>query len=379
MADQRVSAFRIEVPQGDLDDLADRLARARWPEPATAEGWAQGIPLDYLHALVEHWRTAYDWRAREAAFNQLPQVRVEVDGVAIHAFHVPSAVPGALPLVLTHGWPGSFVEFMQLVGPLTDPVAHGGDAADAFTVVIPSLPGYGWSGKPTTTGWGVEKIADAWAELMGVLGYERFGAQGGDWGATVTSALGARHPDRVVGIHMNMVVAFPGPDDGDPTEEELDGFAAFQHYQEHESGYSTEQRTRPQTIGYSLVDSPVGLAAWVVEKFAAWSDTDWDPVRAIGADRLLDNVMVYWLTRSGASSARLYWESFASPPTAPVDVPMGAAVFPKELFRASQRWAAHQYHDIRRWERMPRGGHFAALEQPELLLGEIREFFRPLR
>ncbi|HET9690520.1 MAG TPA: epoxide hydrolase [Acidimicrobiales bacterium] len=379
MADAPVTETRIEVPQTDLDDLAERLARARWPEPATVDGWRQGIPLDYLQALVGHWRTTYDWRAREAAFNRLPQVRTVVDGVGIHAFHVPSPVPGALPLVLTHGWPGSFVEFMELVGPLTDPAAFGGDPADAFSVVVPSLPGYGWSDKPVEAGWGVERIADAWAELMGRLGYDRFAAQGGDWGATVTTALGARHADRVVGIHLNMVVAFPGPDDGDPTEDEIDGLAAFAHYQAEEAGYSTQQRTRPQTVGYALVDSPVGQCAWIVEKLAAWSDTDGDPVAAFGADRVLDNVMVYWLTRSGASSARLYWESFASPPAAPVEVPMGAAIFPKELFRASQRWAARQYRDIRRWERMPRGGHFAALEQPELLLHEVREFFRPLR
>jgi pimeloyl-ACP methyl ester carboxylesterase len=374
-----ITPFRIDVPQADLDDLARRLAHTRWPEAETVGDWSQGIPLAYLRSLVQHWVDGYDWRAREARLNQLRQYRTTIDGLGIHFVHVPSPVAGALPLVLTHGWPGSIVEFAELVGPLTDPAAHGGDPADAFHVVCPSLPGYGWSERPTAPGWGIEHIADAWAVLMRRLGYERFGAQGGDWGSGVTTALGARHPARMIGIHLNMVSVGPPPGAGELTDEEQSALAAFAHYRDQESGYATQQATRPQTLGYGLLDSPVGQCAWIVEKFAAWSDTGNDPVRAIGADRILDNVMLYWLPGTGASSARLYWESFRRPRGSEVGVPMGAALFPKEIFTASRRWAEHTFTDIRRWEHMPRGGHFAALEQPELLLGEIRAFFRPLR
>lgn len=379
MAGDDVTPFSIEVPQADLDDLAARLARTRWPEPETVDDWSQGIPLGYLRPLVEHWAHSYDWREREARLNRFAQYRTTVDGLGIHFLHVRSPVAGAMPLVLTHGWPGSIAEFVEMIGPLTDPAAHGGDPADAFHVVCPSLPGYGFSDKPTAPGWGVERIADAWAVLMERLGYRRFAAQGGDWGAGITSALGARHPERVIGIHINMVVAFPGPSDGEMTDDERAALDRFQHYQDQEAGYSTQQATRPQTLGYALVDSPVGQCAWIVEKFRSWSDAGDDPVGAFGADRLLDNVMLYWLPGNGASSARLYWESFRRIRGTQVEVPMGAALFPKEIFTASRRWAAHQYTDIRRWEAMPRGGHFAAFEQPELLLGEIREFFRPLR
>lgn len=371
--------FRIDVPQAELDDLARRLAHTRWPEAETVQDWSQGIPLAYLQSLVEHWAGAYDWRLREARLNDLPQWRTTVDGLGIHFVHVPSPVAGALPLVLTHGWPGSIVEFAELVEPLADPAAHGGDPADAFHVVCPSLPGYGWSDRPATPGWGIDHVADAWVTLMGRLGYERFGAQGGDWGAGVTSALGARHPDRLVGIHLNMVSVGPPPDAGEMTEHERAAVAALARYREQEAGYATQQSTRPQTVGYALVDSPVGQCGWIVEKFAAWSDTDHDPVASIGADRLLDNVMLYWLPGTGASSARLYWESFGRSRGSAVEVPMGAAIFPKEIFSSSRRWAERVFHDIRRWEHMPRGGHFAAMEQPELLLGEIRAFFRPLR
>ena len=374
-----VEPHRIEVTGEALADLADRLARTRWPEAQPVGDWSQGIPLAYLQDLVAHWRDRYDWRACEAALNAWPQVRTTIDGLGIHAIHAASPVGGALPLVLTHGWPGSVTEFLDVLGPLTDPAAHGGDPADAFHVVCPSLPGFGWSDKPTTTGWGIERTADAWAELMGRLGYPRFGAQGGDWGSGVSTALGARHPDRVVGVHINMVVAFPGPDDGEPTDEERAALARYQRYVDQESGYSTQQRTRPQTVGYGLVDSPVGLCAWIVEKFAAWTDSGWDPVAALGADRLLDDVMAYWVTATGASSARLYWESFGVPRPAPVEVPVGVAVFPHDIFAASRRWAARQYRDIRRWEVMPSGGHFAAMEEPGLLVDEIRAFFRPLR
>ena len=379
MPDDEIVPFRIEVPQADLDDLARRLAATRWPEAETVPDWSQGVPLAYLRRLVEHWAGAYDWREREQRLNRMAQYRTNVDGVGIHFVHVTSPVRGALPLVLTHGWPGSVVEFAELVGPLTDPAAHGGDPADAFHVVCPSLPGYAWSDKPATPGWGVERIADAWATLMGRLGYDRFGAQGGDWGAAVTTALGGRHPQRVVGIHINMVVARPPQGGGDMTDEEQAALARLAHYRQQESGYSTQQATRPQTLAYALVDSPVGQCAWIVEKFKAWSDTGDDPVGALGADRLLDNVMLYWLPGTAASSARLYWESFGRVRPAPVPIPAGMALFPKEILTASRRWAERAYTDIRRWEYMPGGGHFAAMEQPDALLGEIRAFFRPLR
>jgi pimeloyl-ACP methyl ester carboxylesterase len=280
---------------------------------------------------------------------------------------------------MTHGWPGSIVEFLEVIGPLTDPAAHGANAADAFHVVCPSLPGYGFSDKPTTTGWGVERTATAWAELMARLGYDRYGAQGGDWGAAVTTRLAVLDPSHLVGIHLNMATAGPGRDADDLTEQEKAALVSLQHYDEWDSGYSKQQSTRPQTIGYSLLDSPAGLCAWIIEKFWSWSDTDGDPVAALGADRLLDNVMLYWLTRSGASSARMYWESFRARHRDQVDVPTGVSVFPKEIFRPSRRWAERRYVNIVHWEELDRGGHFAAFEQPDLFVDQVRKAFRGLR
>jgi pimeloyl-ACP methyl ester carboxylesterase len=338
------------------------------------------VPLTYLQALCEHWRNRYDWRARESRLNAFPQFRLEIDGLGIHFLHVRSPVSDALPLVMTHGWPGSIVEFLEVLAPLTDPEAHGGDARDAFHVVCPSLPGYGFSDKPAMTGWGVERTAGAWAELMARLGYERYGAQGGDWGSAVTTGLGVLDRAHVVGIHLNMVIAGPGRDmTDDLTEAEKDALTAMQHYQEWDSGYSKQQSTRPQTIGYSLVDSPVGLCAWILEKFWSWTDTDGDPVAVLGADRLLDNVMLYWLTRSGASSARMYWESFGSRPRDPVEVPTAVSIFPKEIFRPSRRWAERRYRNIVHWEEPHRGGHFAAFEQPALFVEQVRKGFAHAR
>ena len=380
MSDEIVP-FRVEVPEGELADLRERLARTRWPEPATVGDWSQGVPLDYLQALCGHWSEGYDWRAREARLNGPAQFRTEIGGLGIHFLHVRSPEPGALPLVLTHGWPGSIVEFLDVVGPLSDPAAHGGDPADAFHVVAPSLPGYGWSDKPSTTGWGIERVADAWATLMARLGYDRYGAQGGDWGAGVTSRLGLQDPGHLAGIHLNMVAAGPAPGQQDLDEEERRAIAALTRYSQHESGYSQQQATRPQTLGYGLTDSPVGQCAWILEKFCAWADCDGDPVGAFGADRLLDNIMLYWLSSSAASSARLYWESFASfaGGTRPVEVPAGASVFPKEIIRAPRKWAERTYTDLRYWNELDRGGHFAAFEQPELFVDEVRAFFRLVR
>ena len=378
-----ITPFLVQIPQSQLDDLHDRLRRTRWPEAEPVDDWSQGIPLAYVRQLCEYWLDGYDWRAAEARLNRFPQFRTEIDELPIHFLHVRSPHPDALPLVLTHGWPGSVVEFGKVIGPLTDPVAHGGDAADAFHVVCPSLPGYGFSGKPARTGWNAARIADAWDELMRRMGYDRYGAQGGDWGAMVTVGLGMRHPEHLAGLHLNMVIAFPDRSQReDLTEREQAAMASLRHYDDVDSGYSKEQGTRPQTIGYSLVDSPAGLCAWIVEKFWAWTDSDGDPLNVLTRDELLDNVMLYWLPGAGASSARMYWESFgklASLPENKMQVPVGCSVFPKEIFRPSRRWAEKQFTDIRYWNELEKGGHFAAFEQPELFVQEVRAAFRSCR
>lgn len=375
-----VRPFRIEIPEADLVDLRDRLARTRWPEPETVDDWSQGIPLAYTRELCDHWATRYDWRATEARLNALPQFLTAIDDLDIHFVHVRSPVDGALPIVLTHGWPGSIVEFEKAIGPLVDPVAHGGDAADAFHVVVPSLPGYGFSGKPTGTGWSVERIAGAWAQLMARLGYRRYGAQGGDWGAMVTASLGHQDPEHVAGIHLNMPMVAPGSLDlvGLTADEQvaLDSFADHRRWG---TGYSKEQSTRPQTVGYGLVDSPAGQAAWIIEKFWAWTDCDGHPEHVLSRDELLDNVMLYWLPATAASSARLYWESFVRPGFDEVTVPTGCSIFPKEIMRMSRRWAATRFTDIVYWNELDRGGHFAAFEQPGAFVDELRAFFRLVR
>ncbi len=371
--------FRIDVPDADIEELRARLRRTRWPEPATVQDWSQGVPLMYVQDLCRYWAESYDWSARQAWLNRFPQFRTEIDGLGIHFVHVQSPHTGALPLVLTHGWPGSFVEFLEVIGPLTDPPSHGGDAADAFHVVVPSLPGYAFSDKPASPGWGIERTARAWAALMARLGYERYGAQGGDWGAMVTTSLAGQDAAHVAGIHLNMVIGFPGPDDTDPTDAEQAALASLDFYQQQDSGYSKEQSTRPQTVGYGLVDSPAGQCAWILEKFWSWTDTGGDPVRALGADRLLDNVMLYWLPAAAASSARMYWESFNSVGLEAVHVPMGASIFPKEIFRSSRRWASHRFTDIRFWSEPAKGGHFAAFEQPAQFVTDVRAFFRTVR
>jgi epoxide hydrolase len=375
-----ITPFRIDIPEAGLDDLRQRLSRTRWPEPETVGDWSQGIPLAYIRDLCEYWATGYDWRRCEAALNRWPQFRTEIDGLDLHFLHVRSPREDATPLVITHGWPGSIIEFQKVIGPLTDPVAHGGDAADAFHLVVPSLPGYGFSAKPTRPGWSTLHTGDAWDELMGRLGYARYGAQGGDWGAQITTGLGMKHADHLIGIHLNMPIVLPDPDTmSDLTESEQAAMASLSHYMEWDSGYSKQQSTRPQTIGYALVDSPAGLCAWIVEKFWAWTDCDGDPANALTRDEMLDNVMLYWLTAAGASSARLYWESFAKPLLGPVEAPIGCSVFPKEIFRGSRRWAEKQFPTLRYWNEPPRGGHFAAFEQPELFVDEVRAAFRAFR
>jgi epoxide hydrolase len=375
-----ITPFTLAVPQDALDDLARRLDATRWPERETVDDWTQGAPLAKVRALAEHWRHGYDWRRCEARLNELGQFRTEIDGLGIHFLHVRSPHAGAMPLVLTHGWPGSVVEFLDVIGPLTDPVAHGGDAADAFHVVAPSLPGFGFSDKPASTGWDVARIAEGWITLMARLGYDRWVAQGGDWGAAVTTAIGVARPTGCAAIHVNMPLVFPDGDDfTDMTEREQAGLAAMVHYQESESGYSKQQSTRPQSLGYGLVDSPVGQAAWIYEKMWAWTDNDGEPESALSLDAMLDNIMLYWLPATGASSARLYWESLRSFGTRQLEIPVGVSIYPKELFRPSRRWAQRHMTNIIHWNELDRGGHFAAWEQPELFVGELRDCFRAVR
>jgi epoxide hydrolase len=338
------------------------------------------VPLSYLQDLCRYWAAEYDWRSREKYLNTFPQFRTEIDGLGIHFVHAVSPVEDALPLVITHGWPGSIVEFHKVIGPLSDPLKYGGRADDAFHVVCPSLPGYGFSDKPSRPGWGVEHIADAWAALMERLGYPRYGAQGGDWGAGVTRNLASRHPDHIAGIHLNMVVVVP---DSTATEEltdkERDFQASMQHYADHDSGYRKQQSTRPQTLGYGLVDSPAGQCGWIVEKFWSWTDSDGNPLNVLTRDEILDNVMLHWLPATGASSARLYWESDTSRPRDEVTVPSGCSIFPKEIIRPSRRWTENDFTDIRWWDEPARGGHFAAFEQPEIFVEQVRSFFRLVR
>jgi epoxide hydrolase len=386
MSDE-VARFRIRIPQDTLRDLHERLARTRWPEAETVTDWSQGVPLSYLRELCRYWADGYDWRATEQRLNSLPQFRTELDGLGIHFLHVRSPHPDALPLVITHGWPGSIVEFLKVIGPLTDPTAHGGQVTDAFHLVCPSLPGYGFSDKPARPGWGVERIAGAWAGLMARLGYRRYGAQGGDWGTSVSSSIAQQDPEHVAGIHLTPPLAPPDPTTFDDlTDAERDALAALEHAAEWDSGYSQEHATRPQTIGYGLVDSPAALCAWIVEKFWAWTDHDGRLESVLSRDELLDNVMLYWLPGTGASSARLYWESIRQVNQAisgaisdTVGVPTGCSIFPKELQRPSRRWAAKRFSDIRYWNELDKGGHFAAFEQPELFVNEVRSFFRLFR
>ncbi|WEK43660.1 MAG: epoxide hydrolase [Candidatus Sphingomonas colombiensis] len=376
---EAITPFHLNVAQAELDDLAARLARTRWPERATVDGWEQGVPLDRAQALVAHWRDGYDWRACEARLNAIGQYRTTIDGIGVHFLHVRSPEPDALPLVITHGWPGSVIEFLKVIGPLTDPAAHGGDPRDAFHVIAPSLPGYGFSDRPAGR-WPVPRIAAAWITLMKRLGYDRFVAQGGDWGSAVSSAIGASGDPAVAGIHVNMIVAPPSPADiAAATPQEQQALATLQRYMTDGNGYARQQATRPQTLGYGLTDSPAGQAMWIFEKFREWSDCDGDPLNVLRIDELLDNIMLYWLPGTAASSARLYWESFNDFAAGTVAVPVACSLFPKEIFGASRRWAERRYPNIVHWGEPPRGGHFAAFEQPELFVEELCAGFRAMR
>lgn len=373
-----IRPFHIDVPDADLTDLRDRLHRTRWPEPECVDDWSQGIPLAYTRELAAYWADEYDWRTRESALNRFDQFHTEIDGLDIHFIHQRSPHENALPLLITHGWPGSVVEFHKVIEPLTNPTAFGGRAQDAFHVVCPSLPGYGFSGRPTATGWGVERIAAAWETLMQRLGYRGYGAQGGDWGAAVTTQIG-RNRGGCIGIHLNMPLGRPPKDRTEFTTEEQQALAVAAEHRRWGTGYSTQQSTRPQTLGYGLTDSPTGQLAWIVEKFWAWTDCDGHPENVLTRDEMLDNVMLYWVTATATSSARLYWESFRGfSGTGRVEIPTGVASFPKEILRVPRSWCEDGYR-ITHWTDMPRGGHFAAFEQPDLFVEDIRAFFATLR
>ncbi len=378
MADIR--PFTIDVPDEVLDDLRQRLLATRYPEAELVDDWSQGTPLTYVRELCEYWANDYDWRERESRLNRFDQFVTELDGVDIHFVHQRSPHPDALPLILSHGWPGSIVEFHKVIEPLTDPTKYGGDAADAFHVVAPSLPGFGWSGKPTETGWGVEKIARVFAELMARLGYERYVAQGGDWGSAITHSIGAQDADHVAAIHMTLAMGARPKDVSDPDAAEQHALTRAMYYAEWDSGYSKQQSTRPQSVGYGLVDSPSGQAAWIVEKFWAWTDHDGHPEDVLTRDELLDNVMTYWVNANGASSARIYWESFGKrPPLEMGDVPTGFASFPREVVPPVRKWVEPMYPGLCHWAEYDKGGHFAAFEVPDTFVEELRTYFRRFR
>lgn len=375
-----IELFTLRCSDEDLAELRRRLKATRWPEPETVDDWSQGAPLAKVQELCAYWRDSYDWRRCEAMLNGFGQYRTEIDGLGIHFIHIRSPAPDALPLIMTHGWPGSVIEFHKVIRPLTDPAAFGGDPRDAFHLVLPSLPGFGFSDKPRRHGWTVERIAAAWTTLMKRLGYDRFVAQGGDWGATVATALAHLAPPELIAIHLNMPIAFPdSAEAADWTPEEAAVAAEMQRFQHEETGYSAIQRTRPQTLGYGLTDSPAGQAAWIYEKYHAWSDCGGDPADVLSFDEMLDNIMLYWLPAAGASSARLYWESMSAFHPGMTNVPTGCSIFPREVMRPSRRWLERTYRNIVYWNMLDRGGHFAAFEQPELFIEEVRACFRQFR
>ena len=379
-ATDAVTPFELRVPQAALDDLKQRLAKTRWPEKETVGDWSQGVPLEKMKALATYWRSNYEMRRLEQRLNAFPQFRTRIDGLGIHFLHLRSKHPNALPIIITHGWPGSVVEFLEVMGPLTDPTAHGGRAEDAFHVVVPSLPGFGFSDKPTEPGWGLPRIAKAWAVLMRRLGYESFVAQGGDWGAGVTTWMAKQHVEGLKAIHLNLPILFPPPIEGEPSAEEKAALAKLIEYGNTGSAYARVQGTRPQTIGYNLSDSPVGQAAWIYEKLVEWSDPNDEADRKLTRDEILDNIMLYWLSNTGASSARLYFESFATDfSTQKLDIPVGVSVFPGELYRPLKIWGERVYSNLHYWNDVARGGHFAAFEQAEIFVAEVRKSFAHFR
>jgi pimeloyl-ACP methyl ester carboxylesterase len=374
-----INPYSIDIPQSALDDLKERLDRTRWPDELPGVGWDLGVPLDYLKSLAEYWATTYDWRSQEMALNEFAQFTTVIDDQNIHFLHVRSSEPEALPLLITHGWPGSIAEFLDIIDPLVNPVAHGGDRADAFHVIAPSIPGFGFSGPTHETGWNTVRVAHAWVNLMSRLGYERYGAQGGDTGALISPELGRIDPEHLVGIHVNNLLTFPSGPLENLSEAEQGRLQLMQRWQNEMSGYAIVQSTRPQTLAYALTDSPVGQLAWIVEKFKEWTDPAAElPEDAVDRDRLLTDVSIYWLTMTAGSSARLYYEGAKSwgQTNEPTLVPTGVAVFPMDI---TIRSIAESQHNIVHWTEFQRGGHFAAMEAPDLLVADIREFFRRLR
>jgi pimeloyl-ACP methyl ester carboxylesterase len=372
--------FRITIPDEAISDLKERLARTRWPDQLEDAGWDSGVDISYLRALVDYWQKSFDWRTQEARLNHLSQFTADIDGHRIHFVHERARRDRGIPLILTHGWPGSFIEMEKILPLLTDPQTHGAPEAPAFDVVVPSLPGYGFSSRPTREGVHPAAIADLWAKLMAGLGYERFGAQGGDWGAGVTLQLGRRHADRMLGIHFNLIPnGLVRRSQANISEEEKRTFEKGLKWSEDEGAYAHVHRTKPQTLAYALNDSPVGLAAWIVEKFRSWSDCGGDIERAFTRDEILTNISIYWYTQTISSSMRLYREARLAPPRlAPgesIDVPSAFANFPTELWLPPRSYVERAFSNVRRWTVLPTGGHFAAMEQPQLLAAELRAFF----
>jgi pimeloyl-ACP methyl ester carboxylesterase len=380
MSSDEVEPFELHVEQAVLDDLKRRLEFVRWPDGETVEGWGQGVPIAQAQRLRDYWLNRYDWRRCEAELNGFGQFRTELDGLKFHFLHVRSPNPDALPLVLTHGWPGSVLEFAKVIRPLTDPAAHGDDAADAFHLVIPSLPGYGFSERPRQSGWTTERVANAWTTLMRRLGYDRFVAQGGDWGAFVTMNLAGLAPPELKAIHLNLATGGPDASERERlTDDERARVAALERHRTEGRGYSEQQSTHPQTLGYALADSAMGQAAWIYEKYREWSDCGDDPSSVFTFDEMLDNIMLYWLPNAAASSARLYWESFRKFTTLVPNVPTGVSLFPKEISRPTRAWAERRLPRIVYWNELSRGGHFAAFEVPDLFVSEMRTYFRAFR
>lgn len=376
-----LSAFRLDVPRGEIEALQLRLAMTRWPEAETVDDWSQGVPRSYHREFCDYWANEYDWFTTQRRLNQLPQYVTNLSGLPIHLLHIRSKHEGAKPLLLTHGWPGSIIEFLEVIAPLTDPTRHGGDAADACHVVCPSLPGYGFSGKPEAPGWNVAKIALAWDELMARLGYDHYYAQGGDWGAGVTITIAMQDRGRCRGIHINMPTAGPTKDAlTDPTPADQKTLERIRYFQRWGAGYHKQQSTRPQTLGYGLADSPIGQSAWILEKFYEWTDCDGHPENIFSRDELIDNIMIYWLTNSAASSARLYWETFqpdsAGTRGVKVKLPVGISRFPKEIMAGPRSWSERAFENIVYWNEVDKGGHFAAFEQPQAFVREIRNWLK---
>ncbi|MGY2374060.1 epoxide hydrolase family protein [Pseudomonas sp. SDO524_S393] len=394
-ASDAIRPYRIHVDDAQLADLHKRIAATRWPDKETVNDVSQGVQLAQVQALVKYWGNGYDWRKAEAKLNALPEFITTIDGVDIQFIHVRSRNPNAMPLILTHGWPGSQFEFLKTIGPLTDPVAYGGRIEDSFDVVIPSIPGHGFSGKPTELGWGPDRVAKAWDVLMKRLGYKHYVSQGGDHGSVISDALGRLAPPGLLGIHLNMPATVPPElvkpiNSGEPapaalTPEERKAYTSLSTFFGRNAAYGAMMVTRPQTIGYLLADSPAGTAAWMYEKFAAWTDSDGQPERVLNRDEMLDDISLYWLTNTGASSSRFYWEnnnnnfSAAAQKTDTIKVPVGITVFPHEIYQAPKTWAQRAYPSLSYYNQVSKGGHFAAWEQPQLFSEELREAFRPLR